>query len=159
MVNTSIHCIKRWKLPLHLNLATILNCKYNDYTIIHSETTQLFNSRVSFDTTWANNFFVRLVYRWYASIYSLCYGIGLTGYILLFLALFRIPELVLKISIYTDAHIFSFGVTALFYGLYFGTLVYFSFTHSFKHHSFIHSNIIHSFKHHSFIQTSFIHST
>ncbi|KAI9026194.1 hypothetical protein DFJ74DRAFT_604738 [Hyaloraphidium curvatum] len=54
----------------------------------------------------------RLVYKWYATAYSVTYGLGAIGYVLMFVVLFgALP-----------ASLFEHAITLFFYGVYFGVL-------------------------------------
>ena len=63
----------------------------------------------------------RLVYYWYQKVYDFSYGTGVVGYFIALMAFFHLP-LAIGYDLDQEADILIFGVSVLFYGLYFGTL-------------------------------------
>ncbi|KAI8799951.1 hypothetical protein BJ742DRAFT_658360, partial [Cladochytrium replicatum] len=63
----------------------------------------------------------KLVYNWYNWVYTISWGIGVFGYIVV-VAVFFGGGVILGLSPETQGSIFQTGLVALFYGLYFGTL-------------------------------------
>lgn len=62
------------------------------------------------------------VYKFYNMVNSICYAVGLCGYFLFVVILFKVPESLLGFSQDQAGSLFYVSIKFLFYGIYFGTL-------------------------------------
>lgn len=77
------------------------------------------HSTRSFSILIMSTFFVcRLVYKWFLLVHKATYALGIAGYMVVCLTMFGVN---LMFRVKPDTAM-EFGVTVLFYGLYFGVL-------------------------------------